>query len=514
MKKIILLILLMSYLGSQATAETKNIHKPRTIVTTDGEIDDVDSFIRMLLMANEFTIEGLVYSSSMFHYKGDGKGTRFISQMPLTRKIYGERTELRWVGTQWMQDLIGAYQKVYPTLSTHAEGFPTAERLLSRVYVGNIDFEGDMQTDTAGSDFIKAKLLDKETTPLYLQAWGGTNTIARALKSIEESYKDRADWSEIYQRVSKKAIVYIVLDQDATYKKYIAKHWPDIRVYLNTNQFGALAYWWKDTVPEAFHPYLEGDFMATHIINGHGPLTKKYYSWGDGRKQKGDDFHTHGDVSELEKADGGPFGKYDFISEGDSPAFIHLVDVGLNNLQHPEYGGWSGRLEQSDQSVSLWKDGDIVWGETFKHENTLADFSPYTGKMDSRYPQSRWLDVIQLEFAARADWSVKPYSEANHPPIVRLNNENNMIVKPGQAVTLSVNANDPDGDTLSYLWWQYAEVDSYRATVKLSKKNSSSLSVNIPSDLLPGQSLHFIVTVTDSGVHPLTRYQRVVLTGQ
>ena len=50
--------------------------KPRTIITTDGEIDDVDSFIRMLLYANEFNIEGLIYSSSQWHYKGDGKATR------------------------------------------------------------------------------------------------------------------------------------------------------------------------------------------------------------------------------------------------------------------------------------------------------------------------------------------------------------------------------------------------------------------------------------------------------
>ncbi len=34
--------------------------KPRTIVTTDGEVDDVDSFIRFLLYANEFDIAGLV----------------------------------------------------------------------------------------------------------------------------------------------------------------------------------------------------------------------------------------------------------------------------------------------------------------------------------------------------------------------------------------------------------------------------------------------------------------------
>ena len=61
------------------TAQTKNT-KPRTIVTTDGEIDDVDSFIRMLLYANEFQIEGLVYSR---HYKGDGKGTKMVSEMTL-----------------------------------------------------------------------------------------------------------------------------------------------------------------------------------------------------------------------------------------------------------------------------------------------------------------------------------------------------------------------------------------------------------------------------------------------
>ncbi|HAZ25851.1 MAG TPA: hypothetical protein DCY95_15740, partial [Algoriphagus sp.] len=61
------------------------IQKPRTIVTTDGEIDDVDSFIRMLLYANEFRIEGLIYSSSMWHYKGDGKGTSFVSEMEMTK---------------------------------------------------------------------------------------------------------------------------------------------------------------------------------------------------------------------------------------------------------------------------------------------------------------------------------------------------------------------------------------------------------------------------------------------
>ncbi|WP_236021438.1 nucleoside hydrolase-like domain-containing protein [Algoriphagus oliviformis] len=62
------------------TERASTSQKPRTIVTTDGEIDDVDSFIRMLLYANEFRIEGLVYSSSMWHYAGNGKGTEFTSE--------------------------------------------------------------------------------------------------------------------------------------------------------------------------------------------------------------------------------------------------------------------------------------------------------------------------------------------------------------------------------------------------------------------------------------------------
>ena len=119
--------------------------KPRTIVTTDGELDDVDSFIRMLLYANEYNVEGLIISSSQWHYKGDGKGTKFISEMEMTKNLYGERTELRWPGEQWIYDLVDAYTKVYPNLKKHAEGYPTGEHLRSLIRIGNIDFEGDME---------------------------------------------------------------------------------------------------------------------------------------------------------------------------------------------------------------------------------------------------------------------------------------------------------------------------------------------------------------------------------
>ena len=46
-------------------------YKPRTIVTTDPELDDLNSLIRMLLYSNEIRIEGLVYASGQHHYAGD-----------------------------------------------------------------------------------------------------------------------------------------------------------------------------------------------------------------------------------------------------------------------------------------------------------------------------------------------------------------------------------------------------------------------------------------------------------
>lgn len=89
------------------------------------------------------------------------------------------------------------------------------------------------------------------------------------------------NWAAIKEKVSKKAIIYTIMDQDATYKNYIGPHWPEIRVFYNANQFWCFAYPWKRVVPKSQQPYLESSFMGANIINNHGPLFEKYYSYGD-----------------------------------------------------------------------------------------------------------------------------------------------------------------------------------------------------------------------------------------
>lgn len=470
----------------------------RTVVTTDGEVDDQDSFLRLLLYSNEFKLQALVYSSSQWHYKGDGKGTEFISEMKMTADRYGKRTELRWPGTAWMQGFIDKYAMVYNNLLQHDKNYPTPSYLTSIVKTGNINFEGEMDNNTEGSDYIKKLLLDDQPGPLYLQVWGGTNTIARALKSIEEEYRAKPQWNAIYKKVSDKAVLYTVLDQDATYRKYISINWPDIRVLYNADQFWCLAYPWPRVVPPALQPYLRGPFMAEHIKFNHGPLLASYFLWGDGKRLAEDSEHVQGDLAEAAKY---KMEQYDFISEGDSPAFFYLLDVGLRSFENAAWGGWGGRMEQSPSNHRRWEDGKAV-----------ADYNPFTQKMDAAYPQTRWIDALQNDFAARADWCVQPFAAANHAPQPQLQHPANLHAQPGKKVLLAATAKDPDGNALSYQWWQYEETGSYKGKINLENVNGARTSFILPADAQKGNTIHVILSVTDNGSPKLTRYQRVIVT--
>jgi enterochelin esterase family protein len=150
---------------------------PRTIVTTDPELDDSNSLVRFLLYTNEVTTEGLIYASSQFHWRGDGKGTVF--SRPNREYSRGgvnlcPCTSWRWQpGERYIDDAVDIYAQVYPNLKAHDPNYPTPEYLESKIREGNVEFEGDMSKDTPGSDLIKAVLLDDKGGPVYLQAWGG-----------------------------------------------------------------------------------------------------------------------------------------------------------------------------------------------------------------------------------------------------------------------------------------------------------------------------------------------------
>jgi hypothetical protein len=497
-RKILYLVMVAGcIIGASAADAQKGAARPRTIVTTDGEFDDMDSFIRLLLYSNELNVVGMIYSSSEFHYAGDGKGTLFTSNMPWS-KNYGARATLRWLGTRWMQDFIDKYATVYSNLVKHDRNYPTPEHLKSIVRVGNIDFEGEMDHNTEGSDYIKKILLDNDPIPVYIQVWGGTNTVARALKSIEDDYRNTPQWEAIHKKVSDKTTLHIILDQDETYKKYVSVKWPDVTAIVNGNQFWCFAYPWNKMVPATIQPYLDGKWFAEHIKFDHGALAGAYFLWGDGQKLVNDSEHTQGDTIEARKKE---MKRYAFISEGDSPSYLFLINTGLRNLENPSYGGWGGRFVQSKTNPRLWKDGTDV-----------TDYNFFDMKDDAEFPQSRWIDAMQNDFAARADWCVRDYGKANHAPVTKLNSSKDLSAAAGTVVHLSGAAKDPDGNDLKYKWWQYKEAGTFHGGVNIDSPNNAEASFMVPADAKSGETVHIIFEVSDTGTPQLTRYQRVIVT--
>lgn len=500
---------------------------PRTIVTTDGEVDDYDSFVRLLMYANEMDIEGIVYSSSQHHWAGDGKGTLLVPQNRVTRPGMPSRfapqpkESHRWIGTSWIQELIDKYELVYDNLVKHDSNYPTADYLRSVLKVGNIVVEGDMAEPTEGSELIKDIILDDDPSPVYMQIWGGTNTVARALLSIEEEYKESEDWDEIYKKVSDKVVIHIIQDQDGTYRNYVSKAWPEIPVVYNRIQFFSFAYLWTSSVPEALQQYLSGSWFVENINEGHGPLAGAYLGRGSGYDLNDPD-DNWGDPEEA-KRQGRQI--HEFISEGDSPSFFLLHDWGLRSLGHPEWGGLGGRFYKASDDSEVYMDpqmaGGFSWGrrpdsekqesEKIRFDRKIGDYNPYSDEADMWYPQTRWIKVLQNDFASRADWCVSDYKSANHRPAVAVNEGLNLIASPGETIVLTASANDPDGDDVAFSWWQYREAGT--SDVELSMKaDGAELSFEIPEDAVPGTTLHVILEAADNGSPELTSFQRVIIT--
>jgi hypothetical protein len=110
------------------------------------------------------------------------------------------------------------------------------------------------------------------------------------------------------------------------------------------------------------------------------------------------------------------------------------------------------------------------------------------------------------------DWCVRDRAQANHPPVVKLAGERVRKVRPGERLTLDASAStDPDGDKLSFAWLAYPEPSGYADPLPaIGGDDTARASLVVPAAERLA-SLHVILSVTDNGTPPLTRYARVVL---
>lgn len=504
--------------GSRVDAQPT---RPRIVITADPELDDNNSLIRFLLYSSDVAVEGLIYASSQFHWKGDGKGTKwFVPGREYAR--FGLSLcpceSWRWATNErFIHDAVEAYAKVYPNLNVHDSRYPTPETLRKTIRYGNIDFDGDITKDTPGSDLIKSLILDTKPGPLFITAWGGQSTIARALKSIQQQYEYSTDWEAIKKKVSRKVVLLPSGDQDDTYATYIKPNWPDMeyRQFSGGPNYGYGAQ--LGAKPENA-TYLTPAWMNENVVS-RGPLGALYRVWGDGKQMvKGDRldyFGLSGYSDEALKKMGyvvwmpvQPKGSW--LGEGDNHTFMNMLGNGLRAYEAGSYGGWGGR--EVGKRGAGFAFGAAQDTSAAAMATLLSAVNNQSDKQDGESAYPNFFPQAQRDFAARLAWSVTPtYAKANHAPVVTIEGPLHALASAGETIRLNGAVSDPDKNTVSLKWWQF-RVGSYPNEVTIVNPASARTEVLIPNDARGGQTIHLILEATDNGTPALTTYQRILIT--
>lgn len=462
----ILVVALVACMCAGASAA----EKPRVIVLTDieNEPDDAMSMVRFLTYTNQWDVEGLVATTSV-HQKDKTAAWR-------------------------IREIVSAYEKVRDNLEKHEPGYPTASYLRSIIREGRPAYGmaavGEGQ-DSPGSDLIVQVVDRDDPRPVWVSVWGGPNCLAQALWRVRATRS-----ADAVQAFVSKLRVYTISDQDDT-GPWIRKTFPGLFYIASPGMHAGGAYHyatWSGISGDAFH----GRFVGADFSIVDNP-------WLD------ENIRRKGPL-------GAQHPRTTFLMEGDTPSFLHLVTNGLGDPEHPDWGSWGGRYELYTPRMRKWfyePETRPFWSDT-EDEVLGVDGHWHTSNKATIW---RWRTAYQNDFRARMDWTIKPYAEANHPPVVTLGHAKTLAVKSGERVSLNAQGStDPDGDALAYEWFHYGEpgtllLSSGRtgAPLTIESANGSGAWFIAPRVTRP-ETMHIILAVTDRGAPPLTRYQRVVIT--
>jgi hypothetical protein len=105
------------------------------------------------------------------------------------------------------------------------------------------------------------------------------------------------------------------------------------------------------------------------------------------------------------------------------------------------------------------------------------------------------------------------YNEANHRPIIVLTHPEQITVKSGEGFDLDAfETNDPDGDSFSFLWFNYPEAGTYDEEIKIEGAENVHAAYVVAPKVDMEQTAHFILKVTDKGKPQLSSYKRIIIT--
>ena len=302
---------------------------------------------------------------------------------------------------------------------------------------------------------------EDDPRPIYVAAWGGANTLAQAIWRVKQTRS-----AEELKRFVRKFRLYTITDQDMQYNMRMDRAYSS-HMWLRQEFKDDLQFIWDEgTWQEQCELGKRNWQLHKDNIQGKGALGKEYpdYKWG---------------------------------VEGDTPSFLYVMPNGLNDPEDPHQAGWAGYHERGfcvDSLTTAW----TSWQEPV--------ISISVGYKTRFYP-----DEIN-DFMARMQWAAE--GQGNHNPQVVINGNDGLQpihiqAKAGETIRLDASSSiDPDGDKLTFLWWQQPEIGKTKATIDPS--NQSIATIQIPSDVT-SDTIHIICEVHDDGPFHLVSYRRIII---
>ncbi|KAJ9157344.1 Cellulose-binding protein [Pleurostoma richardsiae] len=470
------LILLALCLGAQASSTQSqcrpaSVHKPRVFVLSDiaNEPDDAQSFVRLMVYANELRLHGLVATTSVW-----------LNDTTRPDQIH---------------DIVNAYEASLPNLKQHATGWPSADYLRSLVASGlpvyGMDGVGEGK-DSSGSEML-VDAVDASDEPLWVLVWGGASVLAQALWHANAT---RAPAEA--EAFASKVRVYAISDQDNT-GAWIRSHWPGMLYIASVHHFNryALAAW----------SGISGDAY--------------YNSPGGSKATVGLEWIRENIQSAGEL--GSKYPDPEFIAEGDTPSLLYVIPTGLSDPEHPEWGSWGGRYGPVNYGEGHFADTvDVMVDDSGRTVmNSQATIWRWRDAFQNDF-------AARMQWGVKP-----AFSDANHAPVVVVNGDASrgivkVITEAGKDVIIDTREScDSDGDELSFKWWQYFEPSSNNNNPKrdvsalvLDSTSSSKITVSIPPNEVLRKSgrnahieddkhLHLILEVSDGS---LISYRRILFT--
>lgn len=497
MKSVSLIILfaLLTVLSSAQQISPKS----RLVILADmgNEPDEEQQMMHMLMYASEFDLEGLIAVS--------GKYLQPAAKDPYRQKLHPEL----------FNHLIEGYSKVYKNLKIHSDAYPTPEFLNNLVRTGQpgygIEDTGEGHS-SPGSDLLIRVIQKKDPRPVYVVVNAGSNTLAQAIVDFQREHSA----NELAQFISKLRVYENGAQDNAG--AWICANYPEIH-WIRSN-YQTYCYGGPSNDGEADN---KGSFKKL------GPHTWGNYEYSG--------LGQHQWTLENVIAGHGPFGAYyplrqfqsgriSFVEGGGTIPWLGLVNKGLYDVEHPHWGGWSGRFTKEKQK-NFWSKHSSVsvdekeFGDFYMFIEASDEWTnPETGEAYNDWftPVWRWRRAFFNDFQCRMDWCNQPYEKANHNPIAAVDGDKSNAfifkkVKAGAKLVFDASASsDPDGDELDFLWYNYKESGTYPNTIELKKANSSQLNFSVPKDA-SGKEIHLILEVKDkSKIASMYDYRRIIIT--